>query len=637
MIALSKIRTSLRLPPFSDAREVQNPPILRLCRIYCILAIGAALFISVCFYVNSWLWEEIADMQAELFRKGLSGSMYLNRFNFVLNWIGLAMLVGAIVYGFKIARQAKHDASRNSQLLQEAQQRTMEIAALYDTLQDVTEKHELQTLLQTILERARALLAASGCAIFLFDQEHDDFRIAVEVGVGMPVGTHLPRDEGLAGRVVETLEPVIVNDYQHWHQRSNALRQLPIGAAVCVPMIRGGELIGVLGVHEVGGKARKFTESDARLLSLFADNAAGAVHNARLLEALQHSEQRFRVAAECASDIVYDWNLPADHVDYFGPRFERSVAANSALPNTRQEFWSLVHPEDKARVEKALNAHIETGTPFSVEYRIKDGKGKYLNVADRATVIRNQKGGPVRLIGAVTDITERKRAEQMKTDFVSFVTHQLRTPLSGVKWMLELAMDSIENPEDLRSFISDARTSTDRLIRLVNDLLDSSRLERGKLQLTLRNLDLPELTKDIVNEITPLAVEKAQSISIEAIEDMPKVSADAQLLRQAILNLVSNAVKYTPERGRIDIRMGREGDRALWSVTDTGIGIPRSDIAKLFEKFYRASNALAVETEGTGLGLYLVRLIVERLGGKVWCESREGVGSKFHISLPVPG
>jgi len=637
MIALSKNRSSLRMPPLLDAQGAQNPPILRLCRIYCILAVGATLFISVCFYVNSWLWEEIADMHAELFRKGLSGSSYLNRFNFVLNWIGLAMLVGAIIYGFKIARQAKIDAGKNSQLLREAQQRTMEIAALYDTLQDVTEKHELQTLLQTILERARVLLAASGCAIFLFDPEHDDFRIAVEVGVGMPVGTHLARNEGLAGRVVETLEPVIVNDYPHWSQRSNALSQLPIGAAVCVPMIRGGKLIGVLGVHEVGGTNRRFTEADARLLSLFADNAAGAVHNARLLEALQHSEQRFRVAAECASDIVYDWNLPADRVDYFGPRFERSVAANSALPGTRQEFWSLIHPEDRVRVEKALNDHLEAGKPFSVEYRIKDGKGQYLNVADRATVIRNQKGDPVRLIGAVTDITERKRAEQMKTDFVSFVTHQLRTPLSGVKWMLELAMDSIENPEDLRSFISDARTSTDRLIRLVNDLLDSSRLERGKLQLALRSMDLPELTRDIVNEITPLVVEKAQSVSIEAIEGMPKVSADPQLLRQAILNLISNAVKYTPVGGRIDIRIDREENKALWTVADTGIGIPRSDIAKLFEKFYRASNAVAVETEGTGLGLYLVRLIVERLGGNVSCESREGVGSKFQVSLPVAG
>jgi K+-sensing histidine kinase KdpD len=630
MSALSKIRTSFKPLLFSNTKDFPNLPIVRLCRIYCVLAIGAAVLILICFYVNTYQWKEIAQ-------KGLSNAPYPNRYSSILNLIGVMMLGGAIGCGFKIAAQAAADARKNSQLLQETQQRTMEIAALYDTLQHVTEKHDLRTLLQTILERAKVLLAVQGAAIFLFDREHDDFEIAVEVGVGMPIGTHLPRNEGLAGRVIETMEPVIVNDYQSWNQRSNALKRLPIGAAVCVPMIRGGELIGVLGVHEAGGTGRKFTEADARLLSLFADNAAGAVHNARLLDALQNSEERFRIAAQCASDIVYDWDLTADHVDYFGAMFERSRAQNDMLAQTRQEYWSLIHPDDRARIEQALKDHFETGKPFSEEYRIGDGKGSYVNVADRSTAIKNQKGVPIRLIGAVSDITERKQAEQMKSDFVSFVTHQLRTPLSGVKWMLELATDSMDNPEDLRSFIQDARTSTNRLIRLVNDLLDISRLERGKLQLTFRNLDLAEVTKDIVGEISPLVVEKEQSIRIEAAADALQVYGDAQLLRQAILNLISNAVKYTPSGGEIRIQMSREGDRALWSVKDNGIGIPRSDMGKLFEKFYRGSNVQAVETEGTGLGLYLVRLIVERFGGKIWCESVEGAGSKFLMTLPIVG
>ncbi len=636
MSALSRIRTNFGPLFFPKTEEYKHSPILRFCRVYCVLAIGAALFISICFYVNSSLWEEIAHMQTELFRKGIYESTHLNRIDFVLNWLGLLMLAGAIFYGFKIARQASVDAQRNAQLLQEAKQRTMEIAALYDTLQDVSVKHELRTLLQTILERARALLSASGCAIFLIDPDHDDFQIAVEVGVGMPIGTHLARNEGLGGRVAETLEPVIVNDYRTWPYRSKVLGQLPIRAAVCVPMIRAGELIGVLGVHEVGETNREFTEADARLLSLFAANAAGAVHTARLLDALQNSEERFRVAAQCASDIVYDWDLPADRVDYFGALFERSRAANSPLPRTRQEYWNLVHPDDRTRVEQALKNHFEAGEPFSEEYRIRDGStGAFLNVADRATAIRDQKGRPARLIGSVSDITKRKHAEQMKSDFVSFVTHQLRTPLSGLKWMLELALDSIDNPEELRSYIHDASMSTERLIRLVNDLLDISRLERGKLQLNFRELDLAELTKDIVNELTPLFSEKGQELSIGSAAGLPRVKADAQLLRQAILNLISNAVKYTPAGGKIQIQMGRDGDQVLWSVKDTGIGIPKADLGKLFEKFYRAANVQAVETEGTGLGLYLVRLIVERLGGRVWGESTEGAGSKFQFTLPA--
>jgi len=589
-----------------------------------VLAIGAAILIAICFYHNSWMWQGTA------FNAALNASSA----GFILSWLGVLMLAGAIIYGFRIARQATMDAYKNVQHLQEAKQRTMEIAALYDTLQDVTEKQELTVLLQTILERAKTLVAASGCAIFLYDKDRDDFEIAVEVGVGMPIGTHVPRSEGLAGRVADTLEPVIANDYQNWPYRSQNLSKLPIGAAACVPMIRGGELIGVLGVHEVAGSTREFTEADARLLSLFADNAAGAVHTARLLEALQNSEARFRIVAECATDIVYDWDLPADHVDYFGAFFEQSRRENKRMPKTRQEYWSSIHPEDLPRIEQSLKSHFETETPFSEEYRVSDGKGTYLSVADRGAAIRNQKGVPIRLVGGVSDITERKYAEQMKSDFVSFVTHQLRTPLSGMKWMLELAMDTLDDPAEVRSYIEDARMSTDRLIGLVNDLLAISRLERGKLQLTFRNLDIADLTRGVVDEIMQMSNEKEQSLSLEIGSDLPPVYGDAQLLRQAILNLISNAVKYTPAKGNIQIRVGKDADRVLWSVKDSGIGIPKADQNKLFEKFYRAGNVLSVETEGTGLGLYLVRLIMDRFGGKVWCESTEGVGSTFLFALP---
>jgi len=158
----------------------------------------------------------------------------------------LFLLAGAVFYGLKIARQAHVDARKNEQFLLDAKQRTMELAALYDTTQQVSGPHELTVLLQTILERATTLLAGAGAAIFLYDPEHNDFQIAVEMGVGMPIGTHLPLNTGISGRVVETRAPVIVNDYQNWAGRTKNLKELPIGATVCVPMIRGGELIGVL-------------------------------------------------------------------------------------------------------------------------------------------------------------------------------------------------------------------------------------------------------------------------------------------------------------------------------------------------------------------------------------------------------
>jgi PAS domain S-box-containing protein len=400
-------------------------------------------------------------------------------------------------------------------------------------------------------------------------------------------------------------------------------------------MIRRGELVGVLGVHEVVGTNRAFTEADARLLFLFADNAAGAVHNARLMDALKNSEERFRIAAECASDIVYDWDMSGEHVDYFGSLFHKAWGGEQALPRTRKEYSEMVHPEDRERVRAALRNHLEKDLPFSEEYRIIDGRGACLTISDRATAIRNKQGVPIRMIGVVSDITERKKAEKMKSDFVSFVSHQLRTPLSGIKWMLELAMNELEDSPEAQSFLQDARSSTERLIGLVNDLLDTSRLERGRLQINAQPIKIQALTQGVIDEISPLMQEKGQSLTIQIPGDLPEVFADSQLLRQAILNLVSNAMKYTPRGGKVRIAARLENARLRWEIEDSGIGIPKTNLGRLFEKFYRAENAVAVETEGTGLGLYLVRLIVEQFGGKVWCTSEENVGSTFAFTLPL--
>ena len=581
------------------------------------LSVAAVFFI---FVAASIFWFKNHPETAEgLVWKGAIGAV-----------LCLSSLAAAIYQGFCIVRQTRLAERHNEKSLEDARQRTLEIAALYDTTQDMLESYELRPLLETILDRVTSLLATAGGAIFLYDAEHEGFNIAAERGVGMPIGAHLSLTEGVGGHVAKTRAPLIINDYQRWGNRSGSLRELPIRAMVCVPMIRNGELIGVLGAHEIAGTQRMFSEADARLLSLFAANAAGVVHNARLMEKLRRSEERFRIASECANDLVYERDLVENTARFFGPQ-----AGSPQVNHKMEDFWNSIHPEDREYVRAAFKNHLETGAPFFEEYRISDGKGVYITISDRAVAIRDRDGKPIRLIGSANDISERKRAEQLKSDFVSFVTHQLRTPLSGVKWMLELAIDAKDNPEEMQSFIADARLSTERLIRLVNDLLDVSRLERGRQKFVPQPVDLEKLTHDAVDEINPTLLEMKQTLTMEVADNLPQPYADRQLLRQTIMNLLSNSVKYTPPEGKIDIRISADSDSVRWEVKDTGIGIPKDDQDKLFEKYYRAGNVLAVETEGTGLGLYLVRLSVEQFGGRVWCESEEGAGSTFIFTLPV--
>jgi signal transduction histidine kinase len=201
--------------------------------------------------------------------------------------------------------------------------------------------------------------------------------------------------------------------------------------------------------------------------------------------------------------------------------------------------------------------------------------------------------------------------------------------------MLELASQEEDLPAEAGSYVQDAQAAAQRLIGLVNDLLDVARLERGKLSIALQPVPLGSLTQSVLEETRLLVEEKGHRLELGGDGDGPVVSADPQLLRQVILNLVSNAIKYTRDGGKIEIEMREADGEGRWQIRDSGLGVPAAAQARLFEKFYRADNVTTLETEGTGLGLYLVRLIMEQLGGRVWCESVEGEGATFAFTLPL--
>jgi PAS domain S-box-containing protein len=301
-------------------------------------------------------------------------------------------------------------------------------------------------------------------------------------------------------------------------------------------------------------------------------------------------------------------------------------------------FARLAH-----QLGQAVNWHAPGGRALLelVEARVRSGAGD-LEVARpeprtlewQATLRRDAMGTLVGLTFTFRDVTREREVSRMKSDFVSFVTHQLRTPLAGIKWMLELASQEDGLPEGARVCVQDAQEANERLIGLVNDLLDISRLEGGRLSVALTDVSLGELTLDVAGELAPLVKEKGHRLTVAGSDAVPPVVADPQLLRQVVLNLMANALKYTPPGGEIAVSLQGEGE-VLWAVRDNGIGIPKEGQRRLFEKFYRADNAVTLETEGTGLGLYLVKLIVERFGGRIWCESEEGQGATFFVALPA--
>ncbi|MBI3994544.1 MAG: GAF domain-containing protein [Nitrospirae bacterium] len=230
---------------------------------------------------------------------------------------------------------------------------------------------------------------------------------------------------------------------------------------------------------------------------------------------------------------------------------------------------------------------------------------------------------------------QTKKLDQLKSDFVSKVSHELRTPLTSIKGFTEilLSYEDVDHKTQ-QEFISIIHEESERLTRLINDILDLSKIESGKTEWHIQPLSPQEVAVRAVKSLQAIALEKNLPIEVDVPENLPRVRGDADQLIQVLDNLLSNAIKFS-NHGSISLKGVREDDMVRISVIDTGIGIPAADLEKIFDKFHQLGDTRSGKPRGTGLGLAICREIVHYLGGKIWCESRPGKGSRFHFTLPV--
>lgn len=295
------------------------------------------------------------------------------------------------------------------------------------------------------------------------------------------------------------------------------------------------------------------------------------------------------------------------------------------------------YPNDELPLVQTLT----TGQPVLNKTGICAKRPDGTSIALRVTSvpIKDIKGNMVSVIVVFEDITKEREVDRMKTEFISLASHQLRTPLSAMKWFLEMLLngDAGKLSKQQEELVSNVNQSNERMIALVNSLLNVSRLESGRVIVDPELTNLGDLVKDVVKELAVKLHEKQQKILVTIDEHLPQISIDPKLLRQVYMNLLTNAIKYSPENKKITITIYKKDSNVISEIIDQGYGIPVKDKHKVFSKFYRGENITKVDTDGNGLGLYLVKEIIEASDGKIWFESKENEGTIFTVSLPIKG
>ena len=248
-------------------------------------------------------------------------------------------------------------------------------------------------------------------------------------------------------------------------------------------------------------------------------------------------------------------------------------------------------------------------------------------------------GAVIGLVKSFRDITKEMDIDKAKTEFVSLASHQFRTPLSAINWYTEMLRSGDVGPITVgqEKYLNEIHNSNQRMLSLVNALLNVTRMTLGTFVLEPEMFDFAILIQSVLQEQTPESEKKQLLISTVFEPGIPMIESDAKLLRMVLQNLISNAIKYTPKNGRIKLSLCLDdtGTRFLFTITDTGTGIPANQHKQIFNRLFRADNVRTEGTEGSGLGLYIVKAIIQNSGGRVWFESEEHVGSTFYVELPA--
>ncbi len=360
-------------------------------------------------------------------------------------------------------------------------------------------------------------------------------------------------------------------------------------------------------------------------------------------EALRESETRMRLAQDAARIGTFDWNIQTG-MNVWTPELEALYGLSpGSFAGTKAGWENLVHSEDRAETLRLVERALETGQPVEGEWRVTWPDGSVHWLMGRFQVFKDAAGLPLRMTGVNLDITNRKRAEEAlresdrrKDEFLAMLAHELRNPLAPVR----NAAQVLHMKSPATSELQRAKDVIDRqmqsLTRLIDDLMDVSRISRGKIELRRERVELAQVIQDAIESSRPLIEQQGHKLTVTLPPQPILLHADLTRLAQVFLNLLNNAAKFNVKGGRIDLTAERQGSEVVVSVKDTGVGIPVANLSTVFEMFSQVEGALSRSQGGMGIGLYLVKRLVEMHQGQIEVKSDgPDKGSEFLVRLPI--
>ena len=525
--------------------------------------------------------------------------------------------------------------------------RTRELAALLAISQTATQSLETEKILSDTLDKSLEILDFDVGYIRTLDAGKKNLIVRVARGLSSPefLSTSFPMDspDPIVGKIVfKTQKPYIGTDIRKDPMfQARTMEKEGVISLAMVPIVSKQRAMGFIAVGSK--KFHKFTKREVRLLVAFSSQLGSALENAQLYDEVNKEKAYIENLVDNAGDAIIStdvedriltWNHGAEVI--FGYSKEETVGQSLTILLPSHRAGELEEIRDKVRI---------TGVIRNLEVRRIRKDGIIIEASLAVSPIRDKDDNVIGFLHLARDVTEKKRYEQrlkeldkMKSAFVSNVSHELRTPLTAIKASADNMLDRLIGDLNAKQvgYLTRIKSNSDRLARLINDLLDLSTIEAGKIDLRPANLPLVTLVKEAAESLRPVAAEKLINLTVMSADPGVIAWADRDKVIQVLMNLIGNALKFTPTRGEVTVAVAKNS--AAWmqiSVTDTGPGIPAEEVNKVFGRFYQIGQAGTQKTQGTGLGLAISKALVEMHGGKIWVESEAGKGSTFSFTLPA--